>query len=463
MASAKLRGFSRCFVFATSGAISLASICDPAPAQCQIDELSASDAADGDRFGASVSLEGDLLVIGSPLANGNQLNSGAAYVFEFDGTSWVEQQKLVASDGDGGDQFGGDLSLSGNAILIGARYAGPNDDESGAAYVFRFDGSSWREEQILRASDPEADDIFGTSVSIDGNVALVGAPYKTQYMHWVGAVYYFRYDGAMWVEEQKFLASDYFYQDHFGVAVDMDGQTAVIGADGAIATYVFRLEGDEWVQQQKLVPSDGEIWDFGESVSLAGDVLAIGASSDHTMGSHAGAAYVYRFNGTTWLEEQKLLASDGAAYDYLGHALAIGENVLIVGATADDVFGLQSGSSYLYRYDGSQWYEEQKVLPEDGKPEDRFGYGVDIDGDVAVIGATWDSDATYHAGSAYVFAGISGLCAEDVNCDEIVDVLDLLAVLSAWGDSDPAADINGDGTVDVVDLLALLGAWGPCA
>jgi hypothetical protein len=203
------------------------------------DKLLASDGATTDVFGISVSIDGDYALIG---ADGDDAAKGSAYVFKRDGTIWTEEQKLLASDGATGDRFGRSVSINGDYALIGA----PGDDTwKGSAYVFKRDGTIWTEEQKLLASDGATNDIFGISVSIDGDYALIGAYGDDTYK---GSAFVFKRDGAIWTEEQKLTASDGATGDYFGWSVSINGDYALIGADGDDtykgSAYVFIKESE---------------------------------------------------------------------------------------------------------------------------------------------------------------------------------------------------------------------------
>jgi len=213
------------------------------------------------------------------------------------------------------------------------------------------------------------------------------------------------------VEEQKLLASDGAADDRFGDSVSISGNVALVGAEldddkgtDSGSAYVFRWSGGSWVEEQKLLASDGAADDrFGSSVSISGNVALVGAELDDDKGTDSGSAYVFRWNGSSWLEEQKLLASDGAGSDYFGSSVSISGNVALVGAYLDDDNGTYSGSAYVFRWNGSSWVEEQKLLASDGAADDRFGDSVSISGDMALVGAFWDDDNGTDSGSAYVF------------------------------------------------------------
>ena len=203
-----------------------------------------------------------------------------------------------------------------------------------------------RELQKVAASDGAASDLFGVSVAISGDTAVVGA-----YLDDVvgnaeqGSVYVFVRIGTNWTQQQKLTASDGLAGDNFGISVAVSGDTVVVGAHldnvGANAdqgsTYVFGRSGTVWLQQQKLVASDGAPNDdFGISVAIFGDTVVVGAPLDN-VGANAdqGSAYVFVRSGTVWSQEQ-LVASDGAANDGLGYSVAISGNTVVVGAGGDD-------------------------------------------------------------------------------------------------------------------------------
>jgi hypothetical protein len=266
-------------------------------------------------------------------------------------------------------------------------------------------------ETKLLASDSAESDWFGHAVSISGDVALVGAELDGDKGTYSGAAYVFRWNGSAWAEEDKLLASDGLRYDFFGFSVSISGDVALVGAYGdddsgtdAGAAYVFRWNGESWEEEDKLLASDGAAGDqFGHAVSISGNVALVGASWDDDRGADSGAAYVFRWNGSSWEEEDKLLASDGAAGDQFGHAVSISGNVALVGAYLDDDSGTDAGAAYVFRWNGSSWLEEQKLLASDGDANDRFGSSVSISGDVALVGAFWDDDNSTDAGAAYLF------------------------------------------------------------
>jgi hypothetical protein len=206
---------------------------------------------------------------------------------------------------------------------------------------------------------------------------------------------------------------------------------------------VFRFDGTTWNEEAKLTASDGAAGDrFGFSVSVSGDVAIVAAFLDDDAGTDSGSAYVFRFDGAAWNEEAKLAASDGAADDHFGISVAVSADVAVAGANADDDAGLQSGSAYVFRFDGTAWNEEAKLNASDGALGDLFGGAVAVC-ETAVIGATGDDDAGTNSGSAYVFS----LVLDDADGDGVSDADD-----NCPGTSNPAqADVDLDGFGDVCD------------
>jgi hypothetical protein len=391
--------------------------------------LTASDGEAGDHFGRSVAVSGNVAVVGAA-ENGD--NSGSAYVFRYDGASWNQEQKLTASDGATDDLFGYSVAVSGNVAVVGAVLDDDNGTDSGSAYVFRYDGASWNQEQKLTALDGWPDHYFGISVAVCGNVAVVGALWDDYNGTDKGSVYVFRYDGLSWTQEQKLTAADGAAFDHFGESVAVSENVVVVGADqdddngsDAGSAYVFRYDGASWGQEQKLTALDGAMGDrFGGSVAVSGNVAVVGALRDDDNGANSGSAYVFRYDGASWSQEQKLTASDGASADFFGNSVAVSGNLAVAGAFDDDDNGTGSGSAYVFRYDEVSWNQEQKLTASDGEAGDHFGRSVAVLGGVAVVGASsHDIGSNESQGSAYVFdlsAPVHGLVVVD-NFNEPAD------------------------------------------
>ena len=468
-----------------------------AAGQCVEHKILASDGAANDLFGISLSIRGDVAFVGARENDDNGPDSGSVYIYRNNGTNWVQEAKLLASYGAASDWFGNSISISGapgnEVVIVGA----PDDNsgtDSGSAYIFRYDPDlpGWKEEAKLIPSDSAAGDRFGNSVSISGapgnEIAIVGAHMDADNGTDSGSAYIFRKNGANWVEEQKLLPSDGAAGDQFGVRVSISShpgnEVVIVGAfadddngPGTGSAYIYRFNPGlpGWTEEAKLLASDSAAGDlFGFAVSISGppgnEVVIVGAWRNDDSGTDTGSAYIFRFNGVNWVEEQKFLASDGAAGDAFGVSASIsgdpGNEVAIVGAFWDDDNGSDSGSAYIFRKSGANWVQVQKLLASDGAVQDWFGLGVSISGppgnEVAIVGASFDDDNGTDSGSVYIFQ--LSACPADTNGSGEVNVTDLLLLLGSWGPCPGSCppDSNGDGAVNVTDLLVLLAAWGPC-
>ena len=352
-------------------------------------KLLASDGAAGDLFGASVSLSGDTALIGA-----NQ----TVYVFTRAGTTWAQQAKLLASDGAAFDGFGVSVSLSGDTALIGAS----NDDGKGSAYIFTRTGTTWTQQAKLLASDGAAEDYFGWSVSLAGDTALIGANKDDDNGEDSGSAYVFTRTGTTWAQQAKLLASDGTANNRFGWSVSLSGDTALIGSMGKV--YVFTRAGTTWAQQAKLLGSDSA-GGFGISVSLASDTCLVGAAAGNGSEIFSGSAYVFTRTGTTWTQQATLLASDGVANAFFGWSVSLDDDTALIGAINDSNNGVRSGSAYVFTRTGTTWTQQAKLLASDGAVDDWFAYSVSLSGDTTLIGA-WKKDNA--KGSVYVFIKSGG-------------------------------------------------------
>jgi len=398
-----------------------------------VDHLSASDGEADDYFGAAVSVSSDLCIIGADGDDDKGTDAGAAYIFWFEDPNWVEEAKLTASDGQDYDYFGWSVSVRGNVCVVGARGDDDNGLAAGSAYVFRFDGQQWLAEQKLTASDGATWDNFGWSVSIYGNVCIVGAKNDYDNGDGSGSAYIFRYDGNQWIEEQKLTASDAQAEAFFGWSVSINSHVCLVGASGddlsAGAAYVFRYDQPNWIEEAKLQAFDRAENDwFGTSVAIDDNVCVVGAIGDDDDGEQSGSAYVFRFDGDSWVEEAKLTASDGTYYDVFGESVSIRGDVCAVSAPRNDDNGDESGAAYIFRYIDPNWVQEDKLTAFDGEDYDYFGSSVSIDSGTAVVGADGKWQNT---GGAYLYA-VQMCPAGDLSGDCLVNLGDFAMLADEW-------------------------------
>jgi hypothetical protein len=342
----------------------------------EVVNFTASDLEEWDSFGISVSISGDTVAVGAYLADtATTSDAGAVYIYERNlggSDNWGLVKKIVASDPDEQAGFGYCVSIHGDTIVVGASRVDSSPwTDFGAVYIYQrnFGGSdNWGEVKKIMASDGGGADYFGFSVSINDDTLAVGAEgddngiYSNQ-----GSAYIFQRDegGAdNWGEVTKMTPSDGGSEDNFGHSISISGDTVVVGSlhetvDGNSdqgSAYIFqRDEGgvDNWGEIAHLIASDGEADDvFGDSVSINGDSVVIGAPGDDFEDEDEGSVYVYNRNqgsGNNWDLIEKITISDGDRFDWFGQAVSIDDRTFIVGAYGDEVNGTSYiGTAYLY-------------------------------------------------------------------------------------------------------------------
>jgi len=348
-------------------------------------KITASDAESNDCFGR-VSIDEDYAVVG---AYGDNLNSGSAYVFKRSGTSWTEQQKLTASDSAADDYFGISTDIDVDYAVVGAYY---KNNQQGAVYVFKRSGSSWSQQQKLTASDGNLGDHFGICVSIDGDYILIGAEGDDNEK---GAAYIFKLSGSSWTQEAKLVALDSADGDRFGINVCIDEDYALVGSffddSEKGSAYVFKRSGTIWNQEAKLTASDGMSGDkFGTSVSIDEDYCIVSAYYDD---NQEGSSYVFKRSGTSWTQEIKLTASSGTAGDWFGIDVSIDAFNIVIGAYGDDGIGNNAGCAYIFEKDNNPPHTLDISGPLKGKVGDFYDYNftncVDPDGDDMTYYVEW--------------------------------------------------------------------------
>ena len=372
-------------------------------------KLTASDGAEADLFGSAVSANENYAIVGAPRigheVNGVPIDSGFVVIFRRTESGWVEEAKLTASDAAGGDSFGGAVSISGDYAIVGARYDDDAGNSSGSAYIFRRTQAGWIQDAKLTAGDAAELDFFGSSVSISGDYAIVGAPWADHDAGTnSGSASVFKRTETGWIEEAKLTAGDAAESDHFGKSVSISGDYAIVGAPWAGFASVFRRTESGWVEEAKLTASDAARGDsFGGAVSISGDYAIVGDRYDDDVGNSSGSAYIFRRTQAGWIQEAKLTASDAAERDNFGDAVSISGDYAIIGAESDDDAGINSGSAYLFRRTQTVWIQDAKLTASDGAALDDFGSAVSITDNYAMVGAPRNDDAGYESGSVYVY------------------------------------------------------------
>ncbi|MFN0208078.1 MAG: FG-GAP repeat protein [Planctomycetota bacterium] len=400
-------------------------------------------------------------------SSGNELcilvnDSGAQYPITIDPVA--QQAYLKPSNTDASDEFGLAVAVSGNTVVVGATAedsaaTGVNGNQTnntansaGAAYVFVRTGSTWSQQAYLKASNTDADDLFGWSVAISGDTAVIGAPRENSAATGIngdqtnntapdaGAAFVFVRSGTTWSQQAYLKASNTEALDEFGTSVAVSGDTVVIGAWGedsaatgvngteasnaaveSGAAYIFVRSSTTWSQQAYLKASNTESDDlFGFAVSVSGNTIVVtswgedsaatgvnGNQSDNSA-SFSGAAYVFVRNGIAWSQQAYLKASNTDALDLFGYySVSVSGDTIVVGASGESsgstgVNGNQSdnsaafsGAAYVFVRTGTDWSQQAYLKASNTAADDGFGTVVSVSGNTIIVGAeAEDSNAT---------------------------------------------------------------------
>jgi len=378
---------------------------------CQMQRLVSPNWARNAFFGDAIATDGEALVVTAPGANSAGTNTGEAYVFRRAARGWRFEQLLVPSSGDG---FGSDAAIDGDVILIGAAGADDMGSLSGAAHIFRHDGSQWIEEQRMLPPPQSEGFAFGASVALQGDLAVVGAPVLPYPPDEPGFVFVYQYNGSFWSFAHLIQAPDPGADQQFGHAVATDGARIVVGAHwsdvaatpGGGAAYVFQASNG-FALEKRLVPSSLQGFDeFGYDVAIDGDRLAIGAPRPwHGLGS----VYTFELHGTSnWVQTQRLEPATGGTNEMFGSWLALSGPNLLVGAP--QTFTSGQGRTYAYALEGASWNLLSELLPAPpAGPRATFGAGLALAGDQAFASARYadpgcEADVNCNSGAVYVFS-----------------------------------------------------------
>jgi hypothetical protein len=440
----------------------------------EITKLLAPDGADGDNFGASISIESTAMAIGAIRDDDNGVDTGSVYIFNKDANgNWLQTAKLNASDSTADDRFGVHVLLDGDRLFVGSLSDnGTNDD--GAVYIFNREISgTWTESAKLTPPPDSNTGIntgFSTALSVENNTLLVGSSHDDAAGNNAGAVFVFQSDAAGNWSHQSTILPPPNSTRFFGKAVSLEGDIALIGASwdddlaqrsGAAFIYERDTNGN-WTYSQKLLANDGMADDnFGENASIRNEIAVISSPYNDEIATNAGAVYVFEKDSSgTWTQSAKIQASNGIASEFFGTSIAFDGNIMVIGATGHDSSNVDgSGSAYIYRLSTiGSWSHELTLVPSDAAQNDSYGTAVALDdsGTIAV-GSTKVKDSNGNqVGAAVVFEHDE----QDTDGDGIVDTADNCPAIinpdQADNDLDGVGDIcdeddDNDSIVDLVD------------
>ncbi|MCB9898721.1 MAG: FG-GAP repeat protein [Planctomycetes bacterium] len=399
-----------------------------AGAQCERDEFLPAPHAPHDLFGEAVAVSGETLVVGAPAGAPSGTGGGRVFVYKRVGGSWIQQALLTANDAQPDARFGASLALDGDVLVVGA----PSDDalgpDAGAAYVFARFGSTWVQLNKLTGHDTAASDQFGYSVAVSGFAIAVGARRHDHPVPDAGAVYVFDNpsQGSIWSEVTELHPASVFPGDDFGAAVAIDGNRLLAGADladhggvSAGAAWIFHDDGSGWVEEAELVsPVPQAMAYFGRALDLSGDVAVVGAPGQlveaFPLGPLVASGAVFGFSldgGGAWVAEGALTHPEPVDGDGFGRAVALDGPIVLVGAPLSDDVLPNGGCVHAGWRDpaGPAWWLTSGVTARDGSSGDNLGFAVALDGAYAVGGARYHAGLGPETGSAYLYRGVSDL------------------------------------------------------
>ena len=361
------------------------------------------------RMGESIDVEGGVLVTGASSDDAGAEFAGSAYVFMRDpgeAEPWIQVRKLTAPNPGIQNFFGQDVAISGDTIVVSAHFVS-------AVYVFERNAGGPDNWGFVRQIDGIPGTRFGTSIDLEGDTLVVGAPQDSQLGSRAGAAFVHERDegGAdNWGQVQKIFGSDTQAEDFFGLGVAIGAGRIAVGADvspGQGKAYIFEYDSveDEWSQVTQVAPSGvGEV--FAQAISLDGDTLVVGDQLEPVNGNNqAGAAFVFERNEggmDTWGEVAMLVASDGESNDRFGFSVDVKGNRLAVGAVEVAVEENDEGAVYLFeRDDNGNWLERDRALGMEQSAS--LGSSVAVDGNAVVAGALGNSEVNQLAGAVHTY------------------------------------------------------------
>lgn len=419
-------------------------------------ELKAPDPCESALFGKSVSTDGVFAAISAYREDNYR---GAVYIYEVNDSELDYVTTLLPPDLSATDRFGYSVCIDSNKLVVGTYYA----EE---VYVYDYNGTEWNSSpEILSVAGSHK--YFGSSVAIDSNTIVVGAYGNIDQ---TGNAYVFDYNGVSWDYKQTLTNPGGHNGDGqgYGRSICIDGNVVVVGSDEQFevaaghlyyrrgAVCVFRRSLGTWSLEQKIVDPDTDDLDkFGYSVGVSGDTFVAGVYNyDYGDNGRAGAAFVYKWNGSSWAKEATLYDPNVDTSDHFGNSVAIDGNSIVVGEKYYDGNALSSGAAFLFERSGGSWSQGQKLEDPSGAASDYFGHSVAIDGEVVIACAYKDDEGQIDSGVAFMFR----LLIADLNQDGLVDFKDFAILGNQWLQvpGNPSADIApGSGSDDFVEMLDL--------
>ena len=407
-----MRTVAVCLARITLTAVGLATVAAPGSAQCDGAKLIARRPAFRANFGIGVSVFHDVVAVGAQLEPERDFVPGAAYLFRCSEVGTNPPQRLVDSKAMDLDLYGYAISASTRWCAVGSPLADEAAYQGGAVTMYDIQDGTWVEHSRLLGSGLDVASDFGESVSLHGHKLLVGARTDSLQESAAGRAFLFELVGDNWEEVGTFVASDGDHGWWFGGSVDLSGSVAVVGAwnragcvQSSGAAYVFEPVNGAWVETARLCGADVNSYDhFGRSVSVSGETILVGAPH-HNLSSTAGAVYVFEKQSSGWVQTEKILPPESSHYGPLfGESVAVEGDLAVIGASFVDGVEPTVGAAYVYERSAGAWVYTRKLQDPDGETDDLFGQHVDLSSGRTVVSAVRDEVGGHErAGSAWVF------------------------------------------------------------
>ncbi len=355
-----------------------------------------------DFFGVAVGMSGNYAIIGAWGDDEIAANSGAAYIYFNNEGTWVEHTKLLASNGYQNGKFASRVDVSGD-YAVGATTQYNND--RGAVYIFNNNGGIWEEQQFIEKPDVPAMSMFGSSVSIDGNNVIIGMRTFSSSVGLPGAAFIYNYNGATWEQTAELIPNEAVVGDWVGASSNIAGDYAIVGAHGTDGTlenegaaYIYKNIDGTWTKIIQLKAGDPAEDDFfGTDVAIHNNFAMVGANRKN---NYTGAVYVFENNNDTWGQTQKIIAPDASSNDQFGYSIDFNNEVLVIGAKSEGL----AGAAYVYKNIDGTWTFFEKIIPSDGELDDDFGNAIALSGDNFIVAAQWCDIFGTNSGAAYVYS-----------------------------------------------------------
>jgi len=446
-------------------------------------KINPDDGSEDDRFGESVLIEDQWMFIGANRDYNNDVNSGSVYVYTYDqDMNTIFYDKLIPSDYVHDQFFGKTISYDNNWLAVSSIYDNDNGIKSGSVYLFNFNGSSWVEHSKLIAYDGSAFDRYGYSIDIKSGKLAVGSIYDDDNGENSGSVYLYEYTNNLWSLSAKLSPNYLTEMDFFGFSVSLSDDFLAVSAPQsdvgnleAGIVNLYSLNPNNYLESTILSPEDLNTYNhFGYRTYLESDFLIVSSIYDDDLTVNAGSVYVYKYINDEWFYYDEVFASDGIANDNFGISLSMYNNWLSIGSIDDDN-GIDSGSLYLFKYEDDTFIEKTKINPSDGSQYDEYSSSISIESDYLLVGSKFDDDNGNNSGSVYFYnyKGCTDVSAcnfnsysilpDNLQCEfpqygfecngECLYVVDECGICNGEGSN---GDINVDNIVNIIDVIIMI-------